>query len=588
MRTHYCGNVDEKITNEQVALCGWVHKVRNLGGLVFIDLRDRAGIVQVVVDPEQAEAFTVAEKLHNEYVIKITGQVIARPDNMINPDMATGKIEVLASDVELLSRAKPLPLQVSDYQEVSEEHRLKYRYIDLRRPEMNKNIQLRHYVAQELRSYLNENGFLEIETPMLTRSTPEGARDYLVPSRNYKGSFYALPQSPQQFKQLLMMSGFDRYYQIVRCFRDEDLRADRQPEFTQLDIETSFLDEKTIQDLMEEMMRSLFRKTLQVELPKPFPRISYQEAMQRYGSDRPDLRIPLELIDVADEVVNSEFRLFAEKAKDDKARVAAMRVPNGVKLSRKEIDNYTVFVAKYGAKGLAWIKVLDLDQGMAGIKSPIAKFFNSNQMEVLLAKVKAENEDIIFFVADDFKIVSESLGALRCKIGEDLGLIGEKWAPLWVVDFPMFYQLSDGSWTFHHHPFTSPTELDPQKLLADPGASLSKGYDMVMNGSELGGGSVRIHDPELQFAVFQVLGIDAEEAKREFGHLLEALNYGCPPHAGIAFGLDRIVMIMAGATSIRDVIAFPKTTSASCPLTSAPATVATAQLQELGIKLVEE
>ena len=585
MRTHYCGEVNESLLDEEVELCGWAHSCRDHGGLIFIDLRDRAGVVQVVVRPEHECAFALAEKLHNEDVIKITGKVMPRPDNMINEDLPSGKVEVVCGHLEVLGHAKPLPFQLDDYQKVSEEIRLKYRYLDLRRPEMAERIMFRAKVAKEIRHYLDKHGFIEIETPMLTKATPEGARDFLVPSRFYEGTFYALPQSPQVFKQMFMIAGMDRYYQIVRCFRDEDLRADRQPEFTQLDIETSFLTEKQIQDIIEELIRQLFANLLNVALPDQFPRLTHDEAMCRFGTDRPDLRIPLELVDIADLVQDSEFKVFANAAKDSESRVVAMRMPNGCKMSRKNLDDYAAFTAKYGAKGLAYFKVLDVDAGVAGVQSPILKFLQPEVVQNILERVAAQNDDIVFFAADKADIVNASMAALRVKLGHDFDLVEGGWRPVWIVDFPMFEK--DGSgWTFRHHPFTAPVETDPKELHKHPGKALSQAYDMVLNGSEIGGGSIRINKPEMQYTVFEILGIDRKTAQQEFGHLLTALEYGCPPHGGIAFGFDRIVMLMTGAKSIREVIAFPKTQSGNCPLTDAPSLVEVEQLRELGLQCI--
>lgn len=584
MRTHYCGEINTSLIDQEIKLCGWVHRRRNLGGLIFIDLRDREGIVQAVVNPEQKLIFSLAENLHNEDVICIKGQVRMRPEGMINKSMSTGQIEVVCSNLEIINQAEPLPLQVAEQQNVADEQRLKYRYLDLRRPEMAKQLIFRAKVAQALRHFLDKHGFIEIETPILTKSTPEGARDYLVPSRNFPGEFYALPQSPQLFKQLLMVGGMDRYYQIARCFRDEDLRADRQPEFTQLDIEVSFLNEHDLQKLMEEMIRELFTKLLNISLPNPFPRLTFAEAMSRYGSDKPDLRIPLEIVDVGDLVKDSEFKVFADAANNPNCRVAALRLPGGVKLSNKEIDNYADFIKTYGAKGLAHIKVHDLNAGLDGMKSAILKFFQQKTIAAIMERASAANDDIIFFVADRAEITNNALGALRLKLGKEHNLIESGWRPLWVIDFPMF-EATETGWTFKHHPFTSPVETDPQKLLKAPEKSLSRAYDMVLNGEELGGGSIRIYNGEMQKTVFKILGIESEEAEEKFGHLLTAFKYGCPPHGGIAFGLDRLVMLMTGAASLRDVIAFPKTTAASCPLTNAPSSVAPEQLKELGITL---
>jgi aspartyl-tRNA synthetase len=587
MRTHYCGEINTSLLDQTITLCGWVHRHRNLGGLIFIDLRDREGLVQVIADPKNSLVFSLAEKLHNEDVICIKGNVRMRPEGMINKDMPTGQIEIDCSHLEIINQAEPLPLQVAEQQNVGEEQRLKYRYLDLRRPEMAKRLIFRAKVAQTLRHYLDKNGFIEVETPILTKSTPEGARDYLVPSRNFPGEFYALPQSPQLFKQLLMVGGMDRYYQIARCFRDEDLRADRQPEFTQLDIETSFLNEHELQNIMEAMICELFSKLLNIKLPNPFPRLTYDEAMSRFGNDKPDLRIPLEIVDIGDLVKTSEFKVFAQAANDPNCRVAALRLPKGAELSNKELDTYAELVKTYGAKGLANIKVYDLNASIDGLKSAILKFIEPKTSAAIMQRVGANNGDVIFFIADKTDVVNSALSALRLKLGKDHGLIETGWRPLWVIDFPMFEKTEDG-WTFKHHPFTSPIETDPQKLLNTPGKSLSRAYDLVLNGEELGGGSIRIYNREMQKTVFKILGISDEAAEEKFGHLLTAFRYGCPPHGGIAFGLDRLVMLMTNATSLRDVIAFPKTTTASCPLTNAPSTVAPEQLKELGIQIKEK
>ena len=585
MRSHYCGQVNESFITQEVTLCGWVHRRRDHGGVIFIDLRDRTGLVQVVIDPDTEQAFALAEKVRTEYVLKITGKVRNRPEGTENPEMPTGMIEVLGKELDILNAAETPPFQLDD-ETVNEEHRLRYRYIDLRRPLMQERFQMRAKANNILRNYLDEKGFLEIETPMLTKATPEGARDYLVPSRTHEGDFFALPQSPQLFKQLLMMSGMDRYYQIVRCFRDEDLRADRQPEFTQLDIEMSFTDEDELRGIMENMIRHLFKQVLDVELPNPFPTMPYAEAMQRFGSDKPDMRNPLEIQDVAHLLQDIEFKVFAAPAKDPNGRVAAMKVPQGSKkLSRKQIDEYTKFVSIYGAKGLAYIKVNEVSKGREGLQSPILKFLPDDAVDGIVKLTAAEDGDLIFFGADKTKVVNEALGALRLKLGEDLELNEDGWKPLWVVDFPMFeWSDSDKRWESLHHPFTSP-DVDVSALEADPKACLSRAYDMVLNGSEIGGGSIRIHKPEMQAAVFKLLGIGDEEAREKFGFLLDALKYGCPPHGGIAFGLDRLVTLMSGASSIRDVIAFPKTQTASCLLTSAPSAASDAQLRELNIKL---
>ncbi len=586
MRSHYCGEVTAAQLNQTVTICGWVHHRRDHGGIVFIDLRDRAGRVQVVFDPDGRESFAVAEKVRNEYVLKITGQVRRRPPGTENPHIATGEIEVLAKMVEVLNAAEPLPFQI-DEEGVNEETRLKYRYIDLRREQMQKNLMLRARVAGIMRRYLDAHGFIEFETPMLTKATPEGARDYLVPSRTHEGKFFALPQSPQLFKQLLMMSGMDRYYQITRCFRDEDLRADRQPEFTQLDIETSFLDVAEITAIMEDLVRTLFREAIGVELPNPFPRLTHAEAVRRFGTDRPDLRVPLELTEVGDLLKGVEFKVFANAANSPGHRVAALRVPAaGERLTRKQIDDYTAWVANYGARGLAYIKVNDAGRGRDGLQSPILKFLPDDAIAAIMQRTGAHTGDLIFFGADKNKVVNDALGNLRVRVAHDLGLTQAGWRPLWVVDFPMFeWNEDEKRWDPMHHPFTSPVNLDHAALMAAPGDAIARAYDVVLNGSEIGGGSVRIHNPTLQQTVFDLLGIDERAAQEKFGFLLEAFRYGCPPHGGIAFGLDRIVMLMAGAQSIRDVIAFPKTQTATCPLTGAPSEASEQQLRELHIKL---
>lgn len=585
MRSHRCGEVTEHHLNQEVDLCGWVHRRRDHGGVIFIDLRDREGLVQVVFDPDYAEAFTLAETVRSEYVLKIHGKVRPRPAGTENANLTTGRIEVLANSLEILNRSETPPFPLESEVEVSEETRLRYRYIDLRRPLMQQRMRLRRDITRHLRNFMDDNGFYEIETPFLTKATPEGARDYLVPSRTHPNHFFALPQSPQLYKQLLMISGMDRYYQVVRCFRDEDLRADRQPEFTQLDIETSFMDEQAITDLNEEMIRELFKKSLGVDLPNPFPRLTYAEAMRRFGSDKPDLRIPLELVDVADLLSDIEFKVFAGPAKDPNGRVVALRVPNGAELSRKEIDDLTQYVSIYGAKGLAYIKVADRAAGIEGLQSPIVKFLPESAVLEILDRVGAQTGDLVFFGADKAKIVNESMGALRLKVGHDRGLAQGEWAPLWVVDFPMFeWDEKDNRWFALHHPFTAP-KCSLEELKNDPGAAISRAYDMVLNGTEIGGGSVRIHQTEMQDAVFKLLGIGDEEAQQKFGFLLNALKYGAPPHGGIAFGMDRLVMLMSGATSIREVMAFPKTQSAWCPMIDAPAEVTDHQLRELGIRL---
>jgi aspartyl-tRNA synthetase len=584
MRTHYCGRVDESSIGKAVTVAGWAQRRRDHGGVIFVDLRDREGLLQIVFDPDKAGVFALAERVRNEYVLKVTGLVRARPPGTANANLKSGQIEVLCQEIEILNRSEPLPFQLDET--VSEEVRLRFRYLDLRREEMRERMLLRHRVTRAMRHYLDEAGFVDIETPMLSKATPEGARDYLVPSRTHAGKFFALPQSPQIYKQLLMISGFDRYYQIVRCFRDEDLRADRQPEFTQLDIETSFLDQAEIQRLMESLIHHLFKQVLGVELPSPMPRMSYAEAMRRFGSDKPDLRVPLELVDIADLVKGCDFKVFAGPAADPRGRVTALRAPQGGKLSRKEIDDYTAYVARYGAKGLAYIKVNELAKGRDGLQSPILKFLSDSAVNGIMQRVAAQDGDLIFFGADNAKVVSDALGALRLKVGQDLKIVGAGWQPLWVVDFPMFEWDEDAKrWQAMHHPFTSPANLDGAALTASPGSAIAKAYDMVLNGSEIGGGSVRIHNQELQSAVFDLLGISADEARLKFGFLLDALKFGAPPHGGIAFGLDRLTMLMAGADSIRDVIAFPKTQTAADLLMDAPTQVSEAQLRELHIRV---
>ncbi len=584
MRSHYCGEIDETLTGQEIEVCGWVHRRRDHGGVIFIDLRDREGLLQVVFDPDRPEIFAEAERIRSEYVLKVKGLVRPRPEGTVNPNMRTGKVEVLAHELMTLNKSETPPFHHDE--QANEDIRLKYRYLDLRRENMLGNLMLRHKVTGAMRSFLDCHGFVDVETPMLTRATPEGARDYIVPSRTNPGKFFALPQSPQIFKQLLMMSGLDRYYQIVRCFRDEDLRADRQPEFTQLDIEMSFVDEAGVTNTMEELVRYVFKATLDVDLPNPFPRMPYSEAMQRYGSDKPDLRIDLELVEVADLMESVDFKVFAGPAADPEGRVAALCVPGGAEMSRKIIDDYTKFVSRFGARGLAYIKVNDIDAGVAGLQSPILKFMPDDVVQRILERTGARSGDLIFFGADKANVVNDALGALRCKVGEDRGLVADGWAPLWVVDFPMFEKDATGKrWTSLHHPFTAPSIDDADVLKADPGKALSRAYDMVLNGSEIGGGSIRIHDQAMQAAVFELLDISDEEAQEKFGFLLTALQYGCPPHGGVAFGLDRMVMLMAGAESIRDVIAFPKTQTASCPLTNAPGEVSAEQLKETGIRL---
>lgn len=586
MRSHYCGQLNESLDGQEITLCGWVHRRRDHGGVIFLDIRDREGLAQVVFDPDRAETFAKADRVRSEYVVKLTGKVRLRPEGARNANMASGAIEVLGYELEVLNEAETPPFPLNEYTDVGEETRLRYRFIDLRRPEMAEKLKLRSRITSSIRRYLDENGFLDVETPILTRATPEGARDYLVPSRTHPGSFFALPQSPQLFKQLLMVAGFDRYYQIAKCFRDEDLRADRQPEFTQIDIETSFLDEKDIMDITETMVRNLFKEVLDVEFGE-LPHMTLAEAMRRFGSDKPDLRIPLELVDVEDQLKDVDFKVFAGPANDPKCRVAALRVPGGASMPRKQIDDYTKFVGIYGAKGLAYIKVNERAAGVEGLQSPIVKNIPLDNINVILDRVGAVDGDIVFFGADKTKIVSEALGALRIKLGHDLNLLTCQWAPLWVVDFPMFEENDDGSLTAMHHPFTSP-KCGPDELKANPGAALSRAYDMVLNGTELGGGSIRIHDKKMQQAVFEVLGISAEEQEEKFGFLLDALKFGAPPHGGLAFGLDRLVMLMTGASSIREVIAFPKTQSAADVMTQAPGAVDVKALRELHIRLREQ
>jgi aspartyl-tRNA synthetase len=584
MRSHYCGEVNEKLEGQSVSVVGWMHRRRDHGGVIFIDLRDREGLLQVVVNPDNVDSFAIAERVRSEYVLKIEGKVQLRPAGSENADLKSGKIEVIATHVEILNSSETPPFPLHELVDVSEDIRLRHRYIDLRRPEMQQRLRFRSQITRYLRNYLDDHGFLDIETPILTKATPEGARDYLVPSRTHQGEFFALPQSPQLFKQLLMMSGMDRYYQVVRCFRDEDLRADRQPEFTQLDIETSFVEENDFMSLMEEMIRGLFAHVLEEALPNPFPRMTYAEAMARYGSDKPDLRIDLEFTDVSDLMQDVDFKVFSGPAKDARGRVVALRVPGGNSLSRKEIDDYTKYVSIYGAKGLAYIKINDIAAGMEGLQSPILKFLPDNVVEAIMQRSGAETGDLVFFGADKSTIVNEAMGALRVKLGHDLGRVERGWKPLWVVDFPMFeWDDKSNRWHALHHPFTSPSS--PELLESDPEQCLSRAYDMVLNGTELGGGSVRIHQMDIQKKVFSLLGISDEEANDKFGFLLEALKYGCPPHAGLAFGLDRLVMLMTGASSIRDVMAFPKTQSASCLLTNAPSSVDDAQLRELNIRI---
>ncbi len=584
MRTDYCGNINASFIGQEVTLCGWVNKRRDLGGVIFLDLRDREGIVQVVYDPDLKDVFELANSLRNEFCVQITGLVRARPEGQVNKDMSTGEIEILGRGLTILNKSAVLPLDWN--QENSEEQRLKYRYLDLRRPLMSDRLKFRAQVTSAVRSYLETHGFLDIETPILTKATPEGARDYLVPSRTHKGEFFALPQSPQLFKQLLMMSGMDRYYQIVKCFRDEDLRADRQPEFTQIDIETTFLDANGVMSITEGLIKSLFQKMLNVDLGE-FPHMTFADAMRRYGSDKPDLRNPLELVDVADLLKNVEFKVFSGPANDENGRVAVIKVPGGASLSRKNIDDYGKFVGIYGAKGLAWMKVNTLADGMSGLQSPILKFLNEDVAMAIIERCGAQDGDIVLFGADKANVVTEAMGALRLKLGEDLDLLEGDWKPLWVVDFPMFEE-ADGQLHALHHPFTAPRDLTPEELAANPVSAISNAYDMVLNGVELGGGSVRIHNQDMQAEVFKLLGISDEEAQMKFGFLLEALKFGAPPHAGLAFGLDRLIMLMTGATSIRDVMAFPKTTTAACPLTDAPGEANPEQLKELAIATLVE
>ncbi|MFY8349806.1 aspartate--tRNA ligase [Pseudoalteromonas sp. SSM20] len=586
MRSIYCGQVNKSNVEQTVELCGWINKRRDLGGLIFIDLRDREGVVQVVFDPEVEGLMDTANQLRNEFCVKVTGIVRARPESQINKDMATGEVEILGKGLEIINRSEPLPLDFN--QQNSEEMRLKYRYLDLRRVEMSERIKLRAKASSFVRRFLDDNGFLDIETPVLTKATPEGARDYLVPSRVHNGSFYALPQSPQLFKQLLMMSGFDRYYQIVKCFRDEDLRADRQPEFTQIDLETSFMSSDEVRAMTEKLIHDMWQELLNVDLGT-FPTMSYADAMRRFGSDKPDLRNPMELVDVADLVKDVEFKVFSGPANDEKGRVAVLTVPGGAELSRKQLDDYTKFIGIYGAKGLAWMKVNDREAGVEGVQSPIAKFLTEDVISQLLERTNAQSGDIILFGADKRNVVNEAMGALRLKIGLDLEITDlNKWAPLWVVDFPMFEEDDEGTLHAVHHPFTAPKDISAAELEANPAAAISDAYDMVLNGYEVGGGSVRIHNNEMQQAAFRILGIEAKEQEDKFGFLLDALKYGTPPHAGLAFGLDRLVMLLCGTENIRDVIAFPKTTQASCLLTNAPSVANPEALAELGVAVTVE
>ncbi len=587
MRTHKCGELNTQQLGETVSICGWVHRRRDHGGVIFIDLRDRAGLVQVVIDPDVEATFAIAEQVRSEYVLKITGVVRDRPAGTVNANMHSGAIEILAQDIEVLNESETPPFPIESDIEVNEELRLRYRYIDLRRTVMQEKMKVRRDVTRLLRNFLDDNEFFEIETPYLTKATPEGARDYIVPSRTHENSFFALPQSPQLYKQMLMVAGMDRYYQVVRCFRDEDLRADRQPEFTQLDIETSFMNENEIMIIMEEMIRQLFAKVINVDLGAEFPRMSYQESVSRYGVDRPDLRIPLELIDIAEDMKDVDFKVFSAPANDPKGRVVAMRVPNAGDLSRKDIDDLTKFVSIYGARGLAYIKVNDLAAGLDGLQSPIVKFAPAEVWASVLAKTGAQTGDLIFFGADKANIVNEAMGALRVKLGHDLNLLQGAWKPVWIIDFPMFdWDEKSGRFNAIHHPFTAPS-CSVEDLIANPGTALSRAYDLVLNGTEVGGGSIRINRTAMQQTVFEILGIGEDEAREKFGFLLDALKYGAPPHGGLAFGLDRLVMLMTGSSSIRDVIAFPKTQSAACPLVSAPAVVTDEQLKELGIRLIK-
>jgi len=586
MRTEYCGQINLSHVGQQVTLCGWVNRRRDLGSLIFIDMRDREGIVQVFFDPDRQEAFRLASELRNEFCIQITGVVRARDERNKNPDMATGEVEVFATELTIINRAEPLPLDSNQVN--TEEARLKYRYLDLRRPEMAQRLKARAKITSFVRRFMDDNGFLDIETPMLTKATPEGARDYLVPSRVHKGKFYALPQSPQLFKQLLMMSGFDRYYQIVKCFRDEDLRADRQPEFTQIDVETSFMTAPQVREVMERMVRQLWQEVKGVDLGA-FPQMTFAEAMRRFGSDKPDLRNPMELVDVADLVKEVEFKVFSGPANDAKGRVAALRVPGGAQLSRKQIDEYGKFIEIYGAKGLAYIKVNQRAQGLEGIQSPVARFLNAEIVEAILERTGAQDGDMVFFGADKAGVVADAMGALRLKLGRDLNITDTSaWKPLWVIDFPMFEDNGEGGLSAMHHPFTAPRDMTPEQLKNAPETAIANAYDMVINGYEVGGGSVRIHNGQMQQTVFSILGITEAEQREKFGFLLDALKFGTPPHAGLAFGLDRLVMLLTGTDNIRDVIAFPKTTAAACLMTEAPGYASPASLEELGIQVVKK
>lgn len=583
MRSHYCGEITETLKDETVTFCGWVHRRRDHGGVIFLDVRDREGLVQAVFDPDTVEAFNTANGVRSEFVVQIKGRVRLRPEGSDNENMTTGKIEVLGKEITVLNKAATPPFPLDDYSPVGEDVRLNYRYMDLRRDEMQHKLRFRHKVTTQIRNILDQQGYLDIETPILTRATPEGARDYLVPSRTHQGSFFALPQSPQLFKQLLMVSGFDKYYQIAKCFRDEDLRADRQPEFTQIDMESSFVNEEDIMGSAESMVKAIFQEQLNIDLGE-FPHMTYADAMKRFGSDKPDLRIPMELVDVADLLQDIEFKVFAGPATDPKGRVAALKVPGGAELSRKQIDAYTKYVSIYGAKGLAWIKVNELENGVNGLQSPIIKFIGEENTMKIMDRLEVSNGDIVFFGADKEKIVNEAIGALRIKLGLDLNMLTKAWAPMWVVDFPMFEETSEGGLTAIHHPFTAPS-CSPEELKADPANALSRAYDMVLNGCELGGGSLRIHDQDMQKVVFEILNISEEEQREKFGFLLDALQYGAPPHGGLAFGLDRLIMLMTGSESIREVIAFPKTQSAACVMTQAPGVVETKNLREVGIQL---